>query len=228
MNKQEFLKFLRKKLRGYSYEDVESAVEYYSELIDDKMANGLTERDAVLSLGDKERIIKDCEDTMSKKDRKRNEDYGNLNGNGNYGHNYNGNNYGGNNYGANNYGGAAPAERTKSGGGSVAAGVAVGIVASPLLLPLGIVAIVAFLVVFIVWMALIISFGAIGIAGIAEAIGNWIFFDNIVYSILSTGIGLVMFTVGLSVCYFLTGGGWKLIKSLFSKIAGLFRRRKRV
>ena len=49
MNKQEFLSRLRKQLRGL--EDREERVTFYSEMIDDRMEDGLSEEEAVAAVG---------------------------------------------------------------------------------------------------------------------------------------------------------------------------------
>ncbi len=51
MNKQEYLSALRKRLNGLSEEDIEKSVEYYSEMIDDRVEEGLSEDEAVEALG---------------------------------------------------------------------------------------------------------------------------------------------------------------------------------
>lgn len=51
MNKQEFLLALRGALAGLSEADIRSSLDYYAEIIDDQMEEGITEADAVASLG---------------------------------------------------------------------------------------------------------------------------------------------------------------------------------
>lgn len=51
MDKQEFLTMLRKDLREIPEEDIERSVAFYSEVIDDRMEEGLTEDEAVSSIG---------------------------------------------------------------------------------------------------------------------------------------------------------------------------------
>ena len=51
MTKNEFLKELKKRLRNLSGADVKKSVEFYSEMIDDLMEDGMTEEEAVESLG---------------------------------------------------------------------------------------------------------------------------------------------------------------------------------
>lgn len=52
MNKEEFLARLRRGLAGLPREDVEERLTFYSETIDDRMEEGLTEEEAVADLGD--------------------------------------------------------------------------------------------------------------------------------------------------------------------------------
>lgn len=51
VNKNEFLSQLRKKLSSLSKEDIEKSADYYSEMIEDHMEDGMTEEDAVLAVG---------------------------------------------------------------------------------------------------------------------------------------------------------------------------------
>ncbi len=51
MNKQEFLAALRKKLSGLPQQEVEDRLGFYSEIIDDKIEEGLTEEEAVAQIG---------------------------------------------------------------------------------------------------------------------------------------------------------------------------------
>lgn len=56
MTKTEFNRSLKIKLSGLPDEDIGTAVEYYNEMIDDLTDNGMTEEDAVSSLGSIEQI----------------------------------------------------------------------------------------------------------------------------------------------------------------------------
>ena len=56
MNKAEFLARLRRGLAGLPREDVEERLTFYSETIDDRMEEGLTEEEAVADLGDVDEI----------------------------------------------------------------------------------------------------------------------------------------------------------------------------
>ncbi len=51
MNKQEFLAELRRGLQGLPQADIEERVNFYSEMIDDRMEDGLTESEAVAEIG---------------------------------------------------------------------------------------------------------------------------------------------------------------------------------
>ena len=51
MNKQEFLDALSERLQGIPMEDREKSLEYYSEMIDDRTEDGLTEEQAVKAMG---------------------------------------------------------------------------------------------------------------------------------------------------------------------------------
>lgn len=56
MNKQEFLAELKAKLTGMPQEDIEERIDFYSEIIDDRIEEGLTEEEAVAGLGSLEDI----------------------------------------------------------------------------------------------------------------------------------------------------------------------------
>ncbi|MBQ6847987.1 MAG: DUF1700 domain-containing protein [Clostridia bacterium] len=57
MNKQEFLECLRKGLSGLPQEDIEERLTFYSEMIDDRMEEGITEEDAVSRIGSVDTIV---------------------------------------------------------------------------------------------------------------------------------------------------------------------------
>lgn len=50
MNKADFLAALRQQLRGLSESDIEKSLEYYSESIDDRIEDGMTEEEAVTDM----------------------------------------------------------------------------------------------------------------------------------------------------------------------------------
>ena len=56
MTKKEFLAGLREKLSGFPHEDAEERLNFYSEIIDDRMEEGLSEEDAVFSVGNSDEI----------------------------------------------------------------------------------------------------------------------------------------------------------------------------
>lgn len=56
MRKQEFLSTLKMKLSGLPKQDVEDSLNFYSEMIDDRMEEGLTEEEAVLAVGSVDEI----------------------------------------------------------------------------------------------------------------------------------------------------------------------------
>lgn len=57
MNKQEFLTQLRKGLSGLPQEDIEERLTFYSEMIDDRIEEGLSEQEAVSAIGTVDAII---------------------------------------------------------------------------------------------------------------------------------------------------------------------------
>lgn len=52
MNKLDFILELREKLTGLPEEDIEKSLDYYCEMIDDRMEDGLSEEEAVAAVGD--------------------------------------------------------------------------------------------------------------------------------------------------------------------------------
>ncbi len=56
MNKQEFEMHLRANLIGLSEEDINRSVDYYTEMIDDRMEDGMSEEEAISALGSIEDI----------------------------------------------------------------------------------------------------------------------------------------------------------------------------
>lgn len=57
MNKQEFLVKLRRGLSGLPKDDIEERLTFYSEMIDDRMEEGLSEEDAVCEIGNIDELI---------------------------------------------------------------------------------------------------------------------------------------------------------------------------
>lgn len=51
MNKQEFLEELREELTGLPRDEIEERLDFYSEMIEDRMEEGLSEEEAVLEIG---------------------------------------------------------------------------------------------------------------------------------------------------------------------------------
>ena len=57
MNKQEFMEELKKGLRGLPEEDINEHLTFYSEMIDDRIEEGIAEEDAVFEIGTVEKIV---------------------------------------------------------------------------------------------------------------------------------------------------------------------------
>ena len=57
MNKDAFLSALRDRLSGLPEEDIKMSLDYYNEIIDDRIEEGLGEEEAVLAVGDLEEIV---------------------------------------------------------------------------------------------------------------------------------------------------------------------------
>lgn len=58
MTKNEFIASLSEKLSGFAPSDVKKALEYYSEIIDDQIENGVPESEAVASLGSADSVVR--------------------------------------------------------------------------------------------------------------------------------------------------------------------------
>ena len=59
MNKCEFLTRLALELKGLPREDTERWMEYYKEMLDDRIEDGMSEEEAVASLGKPDKIVKE-------------------------------------------------------------------------------------------------------------------------------------------------------------------------
>ncbi len=57
MTKEEFTQQLRSKLSGIPQDDIEERISYYSEMIDDRMEDGLSEEEAVAGIGAVDTIV---------------------------------------------------------------------------------------------------------------------------------------------------------------------------
>lgn len=57
MNKEAFCSELRKRLSGLPQEDLEERISFYSEMIDDRVEEGLTEEEAVAEIGTVDSIV---------------------------------------------------------------------------------------------------------------------------------------------------------------------------
>ena len=61
MTRIEFLDELKNLIKDYPAEETEKSIEYYGEMIDDRIEDGMSEEDAVKSLGDIKDIAKEIE-----------------------------------------------------------------------------------------------------------------------------------------------------------------------
>jgi len=85
MNKKEFLEALSIGLKDYSEKDRQQYIDYYSEMIDDRIEEGLSECDAVSAVGDvnkitKEKLGEEISEKLAQGEKKKNDkrDYGKL------------------------------------------------------------------------------------------------------------------------------------------------------
>ena len=58
MNKEQFIRVFRKKLRGMPREEIAKTVSYYEEMIADKIEGGMSEQEAVASLGNLDELAR--------------------------------------------------------------------------------------------------------------------------------------------------------------------------
>lgn len=65
MTKNEFLKELEKKLKDLSAADMKKSVEFYSEMLDDLMEDGISEEEAIESLGNIDDIAQQIKSNQS-------------------------------------------------------------------------------------------------------------------------------------------------------------------
>lgn len=57
MNRNEFFETLRKGLAGLPQEDIDSSIDFYNEMVQDRMEDGLTEEEAVTAIGPVQEIV---------------------------------------------------------------------------------------------------------------------------------------------------------------------------
>ena len=70
MTKVEFLAQLRKRLSSLPRKDRKERLNFYSEIIDDRMEEGLTEREAVENIGDPEQIAAEIRSELNERPKK--------------------------------------------------------------------------------------------------------------------------------------------------------------
>ena len=57
MTKEKFLNELKRRLKGLPREDIDSRIDFYSEMIDDRIESGLTEEEAVADIGSVDEVV---------------------------------------------------------------------------------------------------------------------------------------------------------------------------
>ena len=57
MNKKQFLEAIRNRIKGLPENDIDKSLDYYSEMIDDRVEDGMTEEEAVAALGTVDEIV---------------------------------------------------------------------------------------------------------------------------------------------------------------------------
>lgn len=70
MNKKRFLVRLKRALRGLGVCEIQSRLAFYAEMIDDRVEEGMTEKDAVLEIGEPEEIAKEILSEMKAEGKK--------------------------------------------------------------------------------------------------------------------------------------------------------------
>ena len=58
MEKEEFLEELRNRLNGLPQKDIDERVSFYSEMIDDRVEDGMTEEEAINNIGGIDEVVK--------------------------------------------------------------------------------------------------------------------------------------------------------------------------
>lgn len=182
MNKNEFLAYLRTKLKRFPQSEIDDAVAFYDELLCDKIENeNLSETDAVASLGSPDTVAVNCASEMLSKNTRNNP--------------------------------------------FAAAMLLLGILASPVLLPLAIVVGVLYIVVFVVWISLVASFGAASLSGVMCAFAALFSGNGFAFALTYLGIGLMLFAVFALLCLVTYIYGAKFINLITVRLAkAIFKR----
>jgi len=156
MNKKEFMTNLTQKLHRFHYKDVQDALSYYDEIIDDKIRDGMDEEQAVASLGNPKDIVAETASEMVAGNKAKSPERGLF--------------------------------------------MLLATILSPVLLPLFIAVVTLYFVIFVVWISLIIAFGASALGILVSGfIGIFTFSDvGTVLGIL--GLSLIAFVVLAVLC----------------------------
>lgn len=182
MDKKEFISLLRSKLKRFNVADIDEAVGYYEELICEKMKEGISEKEAVSSLGNPQELASSIAVDM--------------------------------------------VARSKTSGINATL-ILFGALSTPIWLPILIVIIALYFVVFVVWASLFFSFGAVSIASLVQGIGSIFIPGDIATKLLTIGLGLITFVVFAVLCYLIAKYGLKLINLMTIKLAKkVFKRRQ--
>lgn len=70
MNRVEFLNLLKKRLKDISKEDLKRTLDYYNEIISDKIDDGISEKEAIKSLGSIDEIVNEVKNGISSERKK--------------------------------------------------------------------------------------------------------------------------------------------------------------
>jgi len=105
--------------------------------------------------------------------------------------------------------------------------ILIGIFSSPVLLPITIVIITMYLVVFAVWLVLIVSFAYGSLASLVWGIYAIFLYKDIGLIMLSVGLGLIAFIALGFFTVIITKYGWKLLNFITVSFATKLKRRKK-
>ncbi len=78
MNKRRFLIKLKRALWGCPPSEIKSRLAFYSEMIDDRVEEGRTEKEAILEIGKPEEIAKDIREELSERPKKEKRPFGTV------------------------------------------------------------------------------------------------------------------------------------------------------
>jgi|SRR5690554_1699153 len=181
MNKEKFYENIRKKLNGFKKEEVDGIIEYYDELVNDKIESGLSEEEVISSFGDIDDMINEIKANLVM-------------------------------------------ERSEKREANVLKNflIILGVISSPILLPLAIVFSLVFFIILLVIVILLFSFSVSAIAVLLSVVLASI---ELIFTSREIGLTLILLGSGLiasSLLWFITIEIFRLGKYLLNAINKLF------